>query len=663
MPDLLRFPERAALQDASERADALDTHQSWVVEAPAGSGKTGLLIQRYLKLLADQSVTAPEQVLAITFTTKATAEMRERVLAQLQSAAGHTRPVNSFDRTTRRLAEKVLVRDRELGWSLLNQPDRLKIRTIDAVCSEIANSLPILSGSGGRRKPVDDAAALYALAAGRTFLELGGPNWELHKALSTMLLHRDGNLSECERLLAEMLALRDQWGKLIPLGPGQFDDAWLDAHVLPKLERALEHAICAALTHLADTIPAGVLTQLTTAAADMAILDGHNGKTSPILVCTGRRDSPGSTVEDLEHWKALTGLLITPTTRTWRKVFQRHRVGFEAGQFEQDQLKQIVHTLEDNDDLLVALCKLRTLPPARYPEEQWAFARHLFRVLNRALAELQLVFAARGECDFTEIALAARTALVANDGTHDLEAALGVRLQHILVDEMQDTSSSQYELIEHLTRTWDGHSQTVFLVGDPKQSIYLFRQARVERFTRTLQSCQLGELPLGDLHLTDNFRSQPGLLDDFNTDFARIFPAAFDPLHPEEVPYVEAFSARDDSFEPEPARRRLRRSKPQLNYSLFGDQWDDLDDAGNGIALAASSPVASRIWHTCVLPYETDTAKKARETRASVSSTPKRSAASSAIGARDRCPWDVPASGRSPCCAARATTSTRSSQP
>ena len=115
--------------------------------------------------------------------------------------------------------------------------------------------------------------------------------------------------------------------------------------------------------------------------------------------------------------------------------------------------------------------------------------------------ELQLVFAERGECDFAELGLLAKTALRREGGVHDLEAALGMKLQHLLVDEMQDTSTSQYELIELLTQSWDGHSQTVFLVGDPKQSIYLFRQARVERFVRTMLTEQLGDLPVGCLRL------------------------------------------------------------------------------------------------------------------------------------------------------------------
>ena len=152
---------------------------------------------------------------------------------------------------------------------------------------------------------------------------------------------------------------------------------------------------------------------------------------------------------------------------------------------------------------------MKTLPPAVYPPEQWRVAKALFRVLSRALAELQLVFARRGECDFAELGLLAQTALDRTVRREDLNAALGMKLRHLLVDEMQDTSTSQYELIELLTQGWDGQSQTVFLVGDPKQSIYLFRQARVERFVRMMRRQRmLGDLPLGSLRLTANFRSQ-----------------------------------------------------------------------------------------------------------------------------------------------------------
>ncbi len=79
-------------------------------------------------------------------------------------------------------------------------------------------------------------------------------------------------------------------------------------------------------------------------------------------------------------------------------------------------------------------------------------AKALFRVLRRALIELQLVFAQRAECDFAELGLLAKSALRRDGAVDDLQMALGMKLQHLLVDEMQDTSTSQYELIELLTQ-------------------------------------------------------------------------------------------------------------------------------------------------------------------------------------------------------------------
>ncbi len=570
MPELflvdLPKPASKLLPDATERTQALDIRASWIIEAPAGSGKTGLLIQRYLKLLADESVESPEQVLAITFTQKATAEMRDRVLAQLQSAANEEEAANSFDCETRPLAAAALTRDRARNWQLLDQPARLNIRTIDSVCSDIASSLPLLSGSGGRRSTVEDATPLYLTAARLTFLQLGGSDLELGRALRLILLHRDGNLPECEELLAGMLEHREQWGDLVPLGRQKLEDAWLDANVLPRLELALEHAICAALTQLAKTIPAAVLSQLTTAAAEMAHIAGYKGALSPIAICAGRHTSPEDKAEDLAHWRALVHLLIAPSSKSWRKVFSANVVNFDLSRSDQAHLKSLVEQLSHRDDLLAAICRLGTLPPARYPQEQWVVAKALFRILNRALAELQLVFAERSEADFAELALAARTALRHDDGARDLESASSIHLQHLLVDEMQDTSSSQYELIQMLTHGWDGHSQTVFLVGDPKQSIYLFRQARVERFLRTMRTRQLGDLPVGALRLTANFRSQAALVREFNRDFEAVFDR-------DEVPFVTASAIR-----------------------------------------AADATAAGRVWHANILP-NADAAGLARNTK------------------------------------------------
>ena len=473
--------------DAAQRERALDVRRSWIVEAPAGSGKTGLLIQRYLKLLAEENVTQPGEVLAITFTKKAAAEIRDRVLESLESAA-HDAPANEsqFDRETRTLAKAVLEKDKRLKWGLLETPQRMNLKTIDSLCALIAGSMPVLSGGGGRMAQVEDALPLYQLAARRTMMQLGGEDEALNAALQEVLLHRDGNLAECERLLADMLDRRDQWGELIPLRHAELNDDYLDSTVLPKLNRTLEKIVCAGLTELADNVPADLLDELASLASSLAGNPPYKGDPSPIAICAGR-SVPGTEAEHLAHWRALIHLLVTRSSNAWRVGFAKSTLHFETTKAERDRLKLIKDRIAHRDDLLKAMLQVDKLPPAQYPDEQWKVAKALFRLLSRALVELQLVFAERGECDFAELALQARGALRQDGGVLDLHEALGMEFRHLLVDEMQDTSTIQYELIELLTQEWDQKSQTVFLVGDPKQSIYLFRQARVERFVRTMR--------------------------------------------------------------------------------------------------------------------------------------------------------------------------------
>ena len=513
MAELFVVPSKKETPDREARERALDVEQSWIVEAPAGSGKTGLLIQRYLKLLGHESVGEPEQVLAITFTKKATAEIRDRVMVQLELAARNVplKRDDEFEHETRRLAEGVLQRDEQMGWGLLENPRRLRVQTIDAVCAEIARSLPVLSGGGGGQRPTEDAAPLHHEAARRTLMQLGGTDAVLDEALRMVLLHRDGSLGECERLIAEMLALRDQWGELVPLGSQELSDAYLDSVVLPRLELTLEQAVCAGLTEFAMAVPVDFLQTLCSLAASWGEIEPYEKDISPIAVCSRRAGVPGTGAADLEHWRALIHLMVAPSSGTWRRSFAKNVMGFETTLAQKRALRALLEEVSHRDDLLQAIKKVDRLPPSKYPQEQWVMAKALFRVLRRALIELQLVFAQRGECDFAELGLLAKSALRREGAVDDLQAALGMKLQHLLVDEMQDTSTSQYELIELLTQGWDGRSQTVFLVGDPKQSIYLFRQARVERFVRTMREERLGELRLGCLRLTANFRSQSDL--------------------------------------------------------------------------------------------------------------------------------------------------------
>ena len=280
--ELIAFP--SAIPDAGERLSALDTGASWITEAPAGSGKTGLLIQRYLKLLAQ--VDDPAQVLALTFTQKATAEMRDRVLSALRACTTPpAKPESEFDRLTRQLAVAALQRDSELDWKLLERPQRLNIRTIDSLCSEIAHAVPLQSEAAGFARPVSDTEPLYRRAAHAVMMRFGGDDEALNRAVRTVLEHRDGDLPFCEKVLAEMLGTREQWGRLVPLTDPELDERRLDEETLPRLNESLRRVLCAELTELHRCFPEDALGRLASIAQELATAEGYKGEQSKFVLC------------------------------------------------------------------------------------------------------------------------------------------------------------------------------------------------------------------------------------------------------------------------------------------------------------------------------------------------------------------------------------------
>ena len=580
---IVQFPTAESLPqeitDSTERQAALDIVTSCIVEAPAGSGKTGLLIQRYLKLLA--SVDDPAEVLALTFTTKATAEMAERVLKALRSATVATQPpVAEFEQLTHRLADAVLQRDRERSWRILDRPHLLNIRTIDSLCALIVRALPVTAGGMPTVKPIADPRPLYLQAAHAVMMRFGGGDAVLDAAIETVLLHRDGDLPFCERVLAEMLATRDQWGSLIPLGE-RLTEEHLENVTLPRLNASLQRTIEAALAEACEGFDDDVLNEIARIAERHAFEPGYKEKPNPLLPCAGRQNRPGSTVDDLQHWLALTQLMLKADG--FRSAFSINHVGTKLFKDDADRLKQILEDVAC-DELFRRVSAIRSFSTdATYPEDQWRVSKALFRLLEHALVELKLLFAREEVCDFTEIALAARSALQTQD-TGLLEV-FGTRLRHLLVDEMQDTSAGQYDLLEQLTAGWDGHSQTVFLVGDPKQSIYLFRQARVDRFQQCMADGRLGDIPLQVLPLTTNFRSGSHIVSQFNETFRAIFPqdapsdgdvtfhdaTAANPAKPEEGLQwqIEAVPSSDDLTENRRNRRRAIRREARDTVALL----------------------------------------------------------------------------------------------
>src|SRR5258708_3254221 len=144
--------------DAVERVAAIDPRESFLVQAPAGSGKTELLIQRFLRLLA--VVERPDAIVAITFTRKAAGEMVSRIVDALRGAREKMPVEEVHQQLTRELAEGALRRDQELGWDILGHPARLRVQTIDSLCMAIAAGMPWLARLGGMPR-IERARELY----------------------------------------------------------------------------------------------------------------------------------------------------------------------------------------------------------------------------------------------------------------------------------------------------------------------------------------------------------------------------------------------------------------------------------------------------------------------------------------------------------------------
>lgn len=561
------------IQDQNQREQALDIEGSFIVQAPAGSGKTELLIQRYLRLLA--VVNEPEEIIAITFTKKATSEMRMRILKALDSTT-EEEPEQAHERLTWILAKAVLKRNEERGWSLQQSPRRLRIETIDALCSGITRQLPLLSTLGGKPDPLEKAEKIYQEAAMAAIQHMEqGREWG--DAIATLLEHLGNDISRLEGLLVNMLSKRDQWLRHV-VSDGE---EWLRRQ---ELEQALDSIVEDALTDLVDSIPknfsADILRHAQYAAANLR----EDGKEKSVSACLDIQAMPSASSTAIRQWVGLADLLLTQSGGLRKRVNKNDGFPADSDQGKPfcKQMKEsfaaLMDDLQAHPDFINLLAQTRTLPPIEYADQQWRVMQALFLVLKIAVAELRVVMAERGEVDFIEMALGANAALGVDAAPTDLAMALDYRIQHILVDEFQDTSYGQYELLRKLIRGWEpDDGRTLFVVGDPMQSIYRFREAEVGLYLKARQDGIEG-VRLTPLTLSVNFRSQQGIVQWVNRAFQQVLPGHEDigmgavtyvdstPFHPEgaeQAVQVHPGLGRDDLAEAREIRELVETTRQQ----------------------------------------------------------------------------------------------------
>ncbi|HTV95315.1 MAG TPA: UvrD-helicase domain-containing protein [Steroidobacteraceae bacterium] len=505
--------------DGAARLGAVQAQGSVLVQAPAGSGKTTLLAQRYLRLLS--TVDEPERILALTFTRRAAEEMRARVVLALEAAALPQCPA-TLNPAMWALGVAARRHLQARGIDAERHPSRLRIETIDSFNAWLAAQLPITSGAGGRLTLLEDASAPYQEAARRALSHDQADSFG--EAVERVLAVGDQRWNQLVGLVVDMLPTRDRWLPLLAghlQAAGGIEDlahvrAQFDEDLALLVRRELRRAHAA----LGDATIAALGPCLRAAALE------PDCKWMELLPWRTDESTLGSGAADLARWRGVAALLLTAGGKLRSSVNKTD--GFPPGRAEKKVMLELLGRLDGRPEVLSALRAVQGLPDPRYSDADWARVRDVAQVLVLAAAALDGVFREQGVVDFAAVSMAALRALGSAQAPTDLGLRLDYRLRHLLLDEFQDTSAAQLELVRLLTAGWErGDGRSVFCVGDPMQSIYGFRQAEVRAFL-DLADQGVGAVEFEVQRLSCNFRSSPLIVDWINGCFEKILPRADD---------------------------------------------------------------------------------------------------------------------------------------
>lgn len=566
--------EHKAITDAPERDTALDTGRSFIVQAPAGSGKTELLMQRFLALLS--TAEKPEQILALTFTKKAAGEMQNRITSSLLKAKEGVEPTEPHEKKTVDLARAALWRDGEKGWGLLENTARLKVQTIDSLCASLVRQMPLLSRLGRQPAISDTPQELYAEAAKLT-LELvddDGPDGE---SVRDALRHLDNSTRALTDRLVIMLSKRDQWMRHVEKKNMAFFREDLEGALRRLVEDELGKARAAFPERFADRL------------VTLARYAACNLEEGEVKCLEDLETIPAACAGALPMWHGISDLLLTDKGKLRSPKGVNVKIGFPAdkdpgAKAAKKEFQELLVELEAEDKFLDEFLNVRALPAPRFDSEEWSILESLLHLLPVAKRMLEDVFRKAGEVDFQEVSMGAMKALGPADAPTDLMLSLDLKVQHILVDEYQDTSRAQLLLLEALTGGWtEGDGRTLFVVGDPMQSIYLFREAEVGLFLGA-RANGIGGVRLTPLTLKSNFRSRPGLVSWVNSAFAMAFPS-------EEDRFLGSIR-----YSPSDAVRKGSGTAPLI--TLF-DEKDDPGEARSVAGIVKSVPPGESVAVLC----------------------------------------------------------------
>jgi len=529
--------ESLGLADQAARERAIKPELSILLQAPAGSGKTEVLAQRFLALLT--TVEQPEHILALTFTRKAAAEMRQRLIEALQSAQLQTESPSTEPELSRwRLAQAVLARDQALHWDLLNASHRLRLLTIDSLCATLVKQ-SILQVPVADYSISPQSWQLYIEAVYRVLYEAKPQSWSA--ALERLLRYFNTDYGYFAKILAGLLGRRDLWlDQVSTIQTGLTERRFSQSSVIAWFDQQLgaigDHLVAQLQACLTPSLWNELWSLVCFAQAQLGQHD------------LAEQASITLDESQLIHWQTLAELVLTQDGEL-RARFDRRQGLPATAKLQKAAMTACIeqlNLLEQRGTLLIWLDLAQYCANEYQADPAHSFSFDLFAVAIACEHALEQVFAERNQIDYPGLAKGALAALGDGELTpSELLLRLDYHIQHLLVDEFQDTSNSQLQLLEALTSGWqsfDGRS--VFLVGDPMQSIYSFRAADVHLFFQVQQQ-GLGALEVEFLQLRRNFRSTPSMIAAADRLLSPLFPSEPDPLF-NQVSFAKALAGRKE---------------------------------------------------------------------------------------------------------------------
>ncbi len=453
-------------QLARDRANAAqrqgsDPDFSAFVGASAGSGKTKLLTDRLLRLMLGGA--RPERIQCLTFTKAAAAEMAVRLQRTLgRWVALDDRALSAdLQALTVTPTEEARLRARALFATVLDLPGGMRIGTIHAFCQSLLRRFPLEASLSPHFSVADEVEAGDALHAAREDMLAGAHEDEMRAALSRMA--GLASAGQFHLLTATLLQDHERLAKLRTLGDGL---PAAQRRALGVVHARLEELLAAAVTWE----EADILRKAATAIAAKAS-DGCRAKAERILDWLGR-DAEARCAS----WPA------------WRKEFLTAKgEPCAAKTFVNDKLAAVSPELREA--MLAEARRVAAVEDARRGCEMAAVSHALLTLAAPVLEGYARRKDAAGLLDYEDL-IGRSSALLVDPGAAWVLYKLDGGLDHLLLDEVQDTSPAQWRIAHALTAEFfagEGAVQaprTVFAVGDRKQSIFSFQGANAEEFDR-----------------------------------------------------------------------------------------------------------------------------------------------------------------------------------